>query len=256
MILEAEVRCDVGKVRLNNEDMVLLGDQLIRDASASKHYSIGHIPERLVLAVADGMGGAQAGEVASETALARLRELPRHLPDDLTGDELQEVFTVWAAETHRILLAMGDARPECKGMGTTVVALFCYHDAAYRFHAGDSRLYRLRNGELQRLTRDHSARERDPSAHHASNLLVNSLGAGEQSWLEFAPLEGGLQPNDRFLLSSDGLHDLVDDTVIGRLLAGERAAAADTLVRIAYAQGGKDNISILIADLTQDPELS
>ncbi|CAM4014088.1 PP2C family protein-serine/threonine phosphatase [Roseateles saccharophilus] len=257
MRADVDACCDVGCVRGNNEDMVLLGTRLLRDASLSLRLDTADHQGHLVLAVADGMGGAAAGERASEIALTQLRDLTQALPEGLDGDELAGVLPMWAHRTNAMLLAQAQTDPQLAGMGTTVVGLLLCQGRAWRFHAGDSRLYRRRAGVLECLTRDHSLRQAAGDANLPGNLLVNSLGGGGQSYLELAEIADGVQPFDRFLLCSDGLHEMVDDTHIAQALVGDRETAAQTLVQLARQAGGLDNISVLVADIPRPalPEL-
>jgi protein phosphatase len=251
MIFHVEARCDVGCQRSGNEDMILVGDQCIRDDALSAVIEFDPPGERMVMAVADGMGGAAAGERASEYALTRLAEMMRRAPADLDGDELCELLQIWATRTHAELLEQGRLDAALAGMGTTVVGLLARRGQAWRFHVGDSRLYRYRAAQLEQLTLDHSVRQVTGDAQQPSNLLVNSLGGGRESWLECAPIEGGLQPGDRFLLCSDGLHDVVDAAHIASALAADRETATRTLIQLARDAGGPDNISALVIDLAR-----
>jgi protein phosphatase len=249
MIIDLQASCDLGCVRANNEDLILIGGELVRDRRHESQAEVGATGTRCVVAVADGMGGAAAGEWASEMALDRLKGFLDHAPADLDADELAQLLDIWAAETHRELLAEGARDPKRQGAGTTVVGLVVHPAGALRFHAGDSRLYRYRGGQMTRLTQDHSLRQATGDAAVATHLLLNSLGGGERSWLEILPIEGGLQDFDRFLLCSDGLHDLIGDEDIAAALAAGRSSAVNTLVHMARDAGGKDNISVAIVDL-------
>lgn len=249
MIVDVEACCDIGCVRANNEDLVLVGGELVRDRRYETRSVLEGPGQRLLVALADGMGGAAAGEWASAFALGRLQSFLQEAPADLDGEELTELLGIWAGETHRDMLREGQLQPQRRGAGTTVVGLLLAAGAVLRFHAGDSRLYRFREGELTAMTQDHSLRQVTGDAALAANLLVNSLGGAEQSWLECAPLEGGLRDFDRFLLCSDGLHDLVPDDTIAAALAGPRSSAVSTLVRLARDAGGKDNISVALVDI-------
>lgn len=249
MRVDVDAACDIGCVRENNEDMVLVGDALLRDTALGTRLDAAAHHGHLLLAVADGMGGAAAGEEASEIALTQLRNLMQAVPQDLDGDERAGVLPMWAHRTHMLLQAKGQADPALAGMGTTVVGLLLWQGRAWRFHAGDSRLYRRRAGVLQRLTADHSLREQMGDADLPGNLLVNALGGGGQSHLELAEVEGGVQAFDRLLLCSDGLHEMVDDAQIDRALSGDRETAVQTLVKLARQAGGLDNISVLVADI-------
>jgi protein phosphatase len=226
--------CDIGLKKPNNEDMILIGDEIFRDGSRQKEFEDS---KRLVIAVADGIGGMDKGEVASETVLTRLRDMLAKIPDYLTNDDLKEVLDVYTQETHSMLLEGG----------STLVAIFIYQGKIFRFHAGDSRIYLMRDGGLRRLTTDHSLRESggDPSA--PSNIITNSIGGGGVSFLEFAEIEQPLKNGDVYLLSSDGLHDIVSvgdiwDTL---LLPDADGPQAEKLMTLAKEAGGKDNISII-----------
>jgi protein phosphatase len=228
--------CDIGLKKPNNEDMVLIGDEIFRDGSRQKEFEN---PQRLLLAVADGIGGLDKGEVASEIVLTRLRDMLAKIPDSLTNDDLKEVLDTYAQETHSMLLEGG----------STLVAIFLYQGKVFRFHSGDSRIYLLRDGGLQRLTVDHSLKESggDPSA--PSNIILNSIGGGGTSYLEFAEIEQPLMNGDLYLLSSDGMHDMLTvDTLYDTLLlpaAELKETLAEKLLALSKEAGGKDNISIV-----------
>ena len=119
--------------------MILLNDEMFRDGSRQKEFDTGN---NVVIAVADGIGGLDRGEAASEMALGRLKELLEKIPDDLNNQELKEVFDVYTQETHNVM---------SQGMGSTIAGLFVYQSKVFRFHAGDSRIYLLRDGGLRRL---------------------------------------------------------------------------------------------------------
>jgi PPM family protein phosphatase len=251
MIVDVNARSDLGCGPVNNEDLILIGTDTVRNRAAAASFALDDARGRLLLALADGMGGAAAGEQASEIALHRVRALMAELPEDLSAEELELVMTTWARETHEALGRASQADPSLAGMGTTVVALLLYCGCGYRFHAGDSRLYRCRGGALTRLTSDHSLREQSHDSTVPANILVNSLGGAAASRLEFHALEGGLERHDRFLLSSDGLHDAVSEAAILAALSADRETAVGTLVQLARRVGSPDNISVLIADLVR-----
>jgi len=238
-ILSIYGACDVGCKKPNNEDMILLNDEMFRDGSRKTKLDTG---SNLVIAVADGIGGMDKGEVASEMALTRLREMITTLSHGMDYASVKEAFEKYTQETHRAMLALGET-------GSTIVGLFLYESKVYRFHAGDSRIYLFRNGGLMRLTVDHSLRESggDPSA--PSNIITNSLGGGGSAFIEFAEIEKPFQDGDIYLLSSDGLHDLVppDETAAVLKLTEEELgeAQAEKLLQLAKEAGGKDNISVV-----------
>ena len=145
----------VGNVRSNNEDMILAFDRFIR----SDIYQTVLAPEnldRFIVAVADGMGGHNAGEVASELVMQNLKFYVKDLPKGLSSGELEEAMNDWLQSVHQTVNARGRANKEQANMGTTLVALLYYGQRYFWMNCGDSRLYRLRDGQLKQLTTDHS----------------------------------------------------------------------------------------------------
>jgi protein phosphatase len=209
---------------------------MFRDWSGQREFDAG---KRTVIAVADGIGGLDKGEAASEMALVKLRELLEKIPDDLNSLELKEVFDVYAQETHNAM---------SEGMGSTIAGLFVYQNKVFRFHAGDSRIYLLRDNGLRRLTIDHSLRESGGNPDAPSNIITNALGGGGGAFIEFEEVDQPFLNNDIYLLSSDGLHDLVPpDTISDTLIEPD---AAEKLLALAKEKGGKDNISIITVKVT------
>jgi protein phosphatase len=249
MIVNIEAACDIGCVRRNNEDLVLVGADLFRDRGCSTQFVVEQPGGRLLVAVADGMGGAAAGEWASEFALLRLRDFLSEAPPDLDPQELQQLLAIWASETHAEMLRQGGSDASRSGAGTTVTGLLFNNGSVHRFHVGDSRLYRFREGAMERLTDDHTLRQSSGDLGVPRHILTNSLGGGDISWLDCAPLQGGMESFDRYLMCSDGLHDLVDDEAIAGVLKADRSLAVQTLVRLARNAGGKDNISVVVVDI-------
>jgi protein phosphatase len=223
--------CDIGLKKPNNEDMILLNDEMFRDCSRQKEFDTGN---NVVIAVADGIGGLDKGEAASEMTLARLKDILEKIPNDLNNQELKEVFDVYTQETHKAM---------SQGMGSTIVGLFVYQNTVFRFHAGDSRIYLLRDGGLRRLTIDHSLKESGGNPDAPSNIITNALGGGDSAFIEFEEVEQPFLNNDIYLLSSDGLHDLVPPDIISDTLM--LPDAAEKLLAIAKENGGNDNISII-----------
>jgi len=239
--------CDIGLIKPNNEDMILLNDEMFRDGSRQKEFDL-NIEKRIVIAIADGIGGLDRGEAASEMALVRLKEVLEKIPDDLSDQELKDVFDVYTQETHN---AMSD------GMGSTIVGLFVYQGKVFRFHAGDSRIYLLRDGGLRRLTIDHSLRESGGNPDAPSNIITNALGGGDSAFIEFEEVDEPFMKGDIYLLSSDGLHDLVPPDVISDTLMLPRTEgfnAAEKLLALAKENGGNDNISIVTIKIKEKEE--
>ena len=235
-ILSAYAVCDTGCKRTNNEDLILLNDEIFRNGSRQKEFDIN---EKVVIALADGIGGLDNGEIASEIALTSLHKILSKIPDDLSNEELQEVFSVYTRKTHSILTGK---------MGSTVVGLFVYRGKVFRFHAGDSRIYLMRNGVLVRLTVDHSLRELGGNPAAPSNIMTNALGGNAAAFIEFEEIEHPLFRGDIYLLSSDGLHDLVSSPEIADILMLPSLPSSDyaeKLLSMAKRKGGWDNISIV-----------
>jgi protein phosphatase len=228
---------DAGKVRQNNEDSLLVGEG--QDTS--------------LFVVADGIGGFEAGEVASSIAVETLKELG---PGESFDDTIQEA--------NRRILSTAREDEKFSGMGTTVVAIrFAGTDeepAAEIAHVGDSRAYLLRDGELQPLTEDHSlvaelVRSGDltraqAAEHPQKNLITRALGAEEAVEVDTTriPVETG----DRILLCSDGLSDMVPEDRISEVLS-EPSQDPETPVRQllteALEAGGTDNITLVLVDV-------
>ena len=230
-----------GKARPQNEDCI---------AADARGYAV----------LADGMGGHNAGEVASRMAVelvaSRISEyLARAAGHDAANAETLVAQQVALANS--TLLHSAAAEPEYRGMGTTlVVALWRGRRVTYG-HVGDSRLYRLRRGELSRLTRDHSmvqeqvdsgllSPEQARYAPHR-NVLTRAVGIEPEVEADVRTIEA--DPGDVYLLCSDGLTDMLRDDDIGNTLiahARNVEAAAQELVERANQQGGLDNISVIV----------
>jgi len=230
--------CDIGCKKPNNEDMILLQDDIFRDGSRQVEFNT---DDRIVIALADGIGGLAKGEEASEMVLTRLRDLLAKIPNDLSNEELKEVFNVYAAETDNFMH---------KGMGSTLAGLFAYQGRLFRYHAGDSRIYRMRNDQLTRLTIDHSLRESGGQPNAPSHIITNSLGGGGGAFIEFAEIESPFINDDIYLLSSDGLHDLVEKKEIADLI--KLPKSAEKLTEIAKKHGGRDNISVITIQVKEN----
>ena len=229
--------CEVGCKKPNNEDMILLQDDIFRDGKRQAKFDA---EDRIIIAVADGIGGLDKGEVASERVLTVLRDILSKIPGDLSAEELREVFDTYAAETHNSLP---------KDMGSTLAGLFFYQGKLFRYHAGDSRIYLMRRGELTRLTVDHSLRESGGQKDAPSNIITNSLGGGSSAFIEFAEIDFPFNNNDIYLLSSDGMHDLVSQDEILAVL--DKPEAAEKLTSLAKKYGGKDNISVITINIKE-----
>jgi serine/threonine protein phosphatase PrpC len=236
MRFECVSRTHVGLQRKINEDSVFVDS------------------ERGLWAVADGMGGHEAGEIASNMVTDALRCLPE--VDDL--DELARRAVEALRDVNRELVDLGRAGDREQTIGTTVVGL-AIADGSYRcFWMGDSRAYRLRDGELIRVSHDHSLvqelvdagmlRPEEAETHENANLITRAVGASEKAEVEV--VSGDVRPGDQFLLASDGLTRVVPDhEIVAELKHGSLDQAADNLLETVLSRGAPDNVSMVITRL-------
>ena len=233
----------VGNVRSNNEDLILAYDRFIR----SDIYQTVLAPEnldRFIVAVADGMGGHNAGEVASELVLQNLKFYFNDLPKGLTSGELEEVMNEWLQSIHQTVNARGRANKSMSEMGTTLVGLIYYGKRFFWLNCGDSRLYRLRDGQLEQLTTDHSLINANGEKKH-SNVITNCIGAGcDDTFIDMIEFTNNFLPGDTYVLCTDGLNDMVPDEVIREMLVN--GATANALCEEAINAGGFDNVSVCV----------
>ncbi|MFD2763839.1 PP2C family protein-serine/threonine phosphatase [Micromonospora eburnea] len=235
LILRSAIRNDVGLVRTNNEDSALAGDRLV--------------------AVADGMGGLPAGEVASEIVIRILDELtPPTVPD-----EAAEALRAVVSTANQRIRAAITADPAREGMGTTLTAGLLAGETLVLAQVGDSRCYLLRNGELTQLTRDDTfvqalvdqgALSPDQARHHPQRSLVTRAVQGSDTPPAIGVLT--LVPGDRLLLCSDGLSDYVEDSPIATTLTTyvDRQQCGEQLVKLAHQAGAPDNVTVVVSDVT------
>jgi serine/threonine protein phosphatase PrpC len=246
---------DVGKQRLHNEDRFIL------------------LPEFSVFVVADGMGGHQSGEVASRMAASSIAAYfrngcvpPARPPAKPPTQPVVEHLRAAVTQANARIFARADDSRIHRGMGTTVVAAAFSRDESelYVAHAGDSRCYRFRDGELEQLTRDHSLvsdallERPDLSstdlAYLPKNVITRALGIGPTVDVDLRVEH--VEVGDLFLLCSDGLHGLVSDEEIAVILAEHPVLteACSCLVETANTAGGKDNITAVLIRIEDENE--
>lgn len=259
----------MGHVRKNNEDHYAVvrryrGREVVLTnlpAGELKHA----VQEAWVMTVADGMGGGAFGEVASLMALRSGWDLTSgefkwHFnlgPQDELR-EAEAVIQLKGKLIHRALLKAAEEQPELKGMGTTIASVIVTGNEGVVAHAGDSRVYLLRSGKLHRLTRDHTLAEfhkdtgqielEAESSNHLRSVLVNCLGGNEKN-VHIETSRVRFLPGDRLMLCTDGLNDMVREPEIADVLraADDPQAAADALVKQALSNGGRDNVTVVVA---------
>jgi len=232
---------DVGRLRHNDEDAFLV------DAGNG------------LFAVADGVGGSRAGEVASRLAVETAERVLREERRSPSGAAVPEVIRRMFSAAHRAIIEHAAADPSVSEMATTLVLLHCDGTRAWIAHAGDSRVYRWRAGALERLSRDHSfaeelqraagveVRAKSPFGH----VLTRCLGR-EGAW-EPDVREIDVVADDRFLLCCDGLTDMVDEQDLASLLAAGLTPeeTGRRLIDSANEAGGKDNITAVVVDFRE-----
>ncbi|HEX9186458.1 MAG TPA: Stp1/IreP family PP2C-type Ser/Thr phosphatase [Vicinamibacteria bacterium] len=248
-MIEAFGRTDVGRRRKVNEDSFLVS------------------PETSLYAVCDGMGGHNAGEVASRMAIETISDFversgvekeitwPWGLDANLSIDA-NRLKTAIRLANSRVFQA-ADNREELTGMGTTVVALLVSGDRMTIGSAGDSRCYRVRGGGLTQLTRDDSwvsaalgegiLNSGDVEHHPLRNVITKAVGARDT--IDLDVVEHPLQPGDLVMLCSDGLHGMLGDEELGRILQSSLGSLEDATARLldaANEAGGRDNVTVVL----------
>jgi serine/threonine protein phosphatase PrpC len=214
-----------------------------------------------LIMLADGMGGHNAGEIASELAVTAIRDAlldvltPEMLDTKLikSDEALREAVIYANEEIHE----QANRRIECAGMGTTVVITLFHEDKVTYAHVGDSRIYRLRHGEIKQLTQDHSLvqemidngylSQEEAMVSSSRNLITRALGIAPD--VEVDVRTELLDGDDVYLLCSDGLSDLLNEQDMARIVYSQRdslGAAAQHLVDLANERGGTDNISVIL----------
>jgi protein phosphatase len=225
----------VGLLREGNEDSVYAGPQ--------------------VLAVADGMGGHAAGEVASAVAIAALR----HLDSDVPGSDLLDVLRASAESANEHLRDMVAGDPTLEGMGTTLTALLFAGSRIGLLHIGDSRAYLLRDGRIGQITHDHTLvqrlvdegriSEQEAGSHPQRSLITRALDGREGIEPDLSVREA--RPGDRYLLCTDGLTGPVSslDTLQEALQVADPQSSCERLLELALRGGGPDNVTVIVADV-------
>lgn len=244
---------DPGMVRGHNEDSIISD------------------PELGFVVLADGMGGYNAGEVASGMTTTMinqglhdaLQQQPlESVEHDRSVQRAHELLRTQIESANAAVLQTSRSQPQCAGMGTTLVSVIFYDDSLTVAHIGDSRLYRLREGQLQVLTRDHSLlqeqldsgliTEEEARQSANRNLVTRALGIDdvvEADYNDYAVAVG-----DIYLLCSDGLNDMLEDSDIEltlNTLGANLPLAAEHLIQAANDNGGRDNVSVVLVRINQ-----
>ncbi len=247
---------DTGKVREHNEDAI------------GSNADIG------LMVLADGMGGYNAGEVASGIAVQTITELAsegadresRNDLDPSTGLMRQSIVLRDAvARANKIIFQTAQSQTHCEGMGTTLVCAMFYDNKVSLAHVGDSRAYRLRGNKFEQLTLDHSLLQElvdrgfysEEEAQRSTNRNYVTRALGVEPTVEVEVREFDVLPEDVFLLCSDGLPDMVEDEDIHLTISTFNASldvVGQQLVQLSNDHGGRDNISVMLAQVTDSFE--
>jgi PPM family protein phosphatase len=223
-----------------------------------RHNEDAYVLQPPLFAIADGMGGARAGEVASRLAAAALQS------GEVDGNGKERVTALIQA-ANRSVYERSSQDAEVAGMGTTMTVALVEDATVTLGHVGDSRAYVLRDGELEQLTDDHSLvaelvrggkLSAEEAEHHPQrSVITRALGTDPDVDVDTFTVEA--EDGDVFVLCSDGLTDMVGDDEIGEVLAGSREnlkEAAEELVRRANKAGGQDNITVVAFEMTDEPD--
>jgi len=223
-----------------------------------RHNEDAYVCDPPLFAIADGMGGARAGEVASGLAAAAVQA------NEVPGDGPERVVALMQA-ANRSVYERSSSDAEVAGMGTTMTVALVENGGVVFGHVGDSRAYVLRDGELEQLTDDHSLvaelvrggkLSAEEAEHHPQrSVITRALGTDPDVDVDTFTVEG--HDGDVFVLCSDGLTDMIGDDEIGDVLVEQRASldeAANELVRRANKAGGQDNITVVAFELTDEPD--
>jgi serine/threonine protein phosphatase PrpC len=253
MSLRTKLRCvgltDTGKVREHNEDTI------------ASDADIG------LLVLADGMGGYNAGEVASGIAVKTILNLVREqveredltIMDRETGLSRPSIILRDAIHrANKIIYQTARTQPQCEGMGTTVVCALFFDNRVSVAHVGDSRMYRLRAGKFEQVTMDHSLLQElvdrgfysAEEAQRAANKNYVTRALGVEPHVEVEVQEIAAQKGDFYILCSDGLSDMVEDEDIHLTIntfSANLEAVAKQLIQLANDNGGRDNVSVVMA---------
>ncbi|MGO5290893.1 Stp1/IreP family PP2C-type Ser/Thr phosphatase [Porcincola sp. LCP21S3_C12] len=241
--METYCQTDVGLKRNSNQDFVYASDQ-----------KVGRLPSLLI--VADGMGGHAAGDLASRVCVETL-------VSSIEGSGQTETIPILAEavqKANRAVLKKAAEKPEYAGMGTTIVAAVIDGNTLYVANVGDSRLYLIDDDRIDQITLDHSLvaemvrsgriSPEQMRNHPEKNIITRAVGGEENVEADF--FDVGLHKGDVVLLCSDGLTNMVEDEQIFRIIRREKTLrdAGQKLISAANSAGGRDNISVVLARLT------
>jgi protein phosphatase len=236
---------DKGRVRDHNEDSYLANGKIFTSLDRGGEESITQVEitnSPLIFAVADGMGGHEGGEVASNMALELLKEKIVSLPKENTIDYIHRTFQ----EIHTEVLKMGREMNK-NGMGTTLTGCIFCGSNFYIFNVGDSRVYRFRGDYIAQLTRDHSLREETGDNTLQKNIITSCIGGGvEEIRIDVTDFSSKIAEGDLFFLMSDGIVDSLNDDDLEITFQTKDRSLGDTLQKVlelSLEKGSTDNVT-------------
>lgn len=231
---------DKGKVRIQNQDSIYVPEK--------NEYNL--------YIIADGMGGAKAGDVASIKAIEYIKEYIKNNYVDQGDTKIKEMIRESLIYANEKVYSLSEENKEYEGMGTTVIVVLVYKNKMYIGHIGDSRLYRIRNNFIRKITKDHSyvqkliddktITKKEAKDHPRRNMLLKALGC--EPIVEPDVMMKKIEPNDYVILCTDGLTNLVKDKEILLVTNNlkQTKKICEKLVDLANERGGYDNISVIV----------
>lgn len=231
---------DIGRRRELNEDYMFTSET-----------AVGNLPNLFL--VADGMGGHKAGEYASQFTVETIVETIKSRKETEPVTIMKEAVT----RANQLLMKEAQSDEQKVGMGTTIVVATIIENRLYVANVGDSRLYVV-NQEISQITRDHSLVEEmvrlgemnkeEAKSHPDRNIITRAIGAGDELVIDFFEVE--IESGDTILMCTDGLTNMIEDEEIRRIVIGQRdiAEKAEKLIETANANGGKDNITVVVIE--------
>ncbi len=263
LTVKIDARIDTGCVRSNNEDNFIVSPNLTQKKWTIDNSDLTLDQTGALLVVADGMGGMNAGEVASQIAVDTVKELFSQLPEDITAstDKITEFLAKVIKDADKAIIEHAKANPDTKGMGTTLILAWILGEDAYIAWCGDSRAYLWeKEMGLRQVSKDHSyvqelvdkgvITSEQAFYHPDSNIITRSLGSeGQRALPEVVKVK--LYNESRLFLCSDGLNGMLTDERIAQIIAEnpDQKACLTALIEDAKREGGNDNITVVMCDI-------
>ncbi len=248
--VKAVVLSDLGNIRNNNEDVGLFYRIADEEITREKGY---------LLIVADGMGGHNAGEVASRIAAETISK--EYFKQNGTASIEKNLYRAFHTANKKIF-DMASSQKAYHGMGTTCTAFVITGDTVYYAHVGDSRGYFLKNNSITRVTEDHTYVQelvnkgeityKEADTHPKRNILTNAMGTKPELRIDTGKCENAFETNDRLMLCSDGLYDYLRENEISEILVSKPLQeAAEYMIQESKKRGGHDNLTVVLAEKTE-----